>query len=193
MVLGLSVSAARDGAPTHHAERALLPLLLVLAVVVGAAIVAGLGATSRASRLKSAGLVLAAMAVATVVGRAHPSDEAASVDRSDEVAIGEAAARMVAPGERVLIEVVDYGYLAVLAGFGRSEDIVVDRDIDPRRAVRASSFASPEALGVRVAEARASVVVGKRAAPGGVEVEVRGAWSAWKASRAGSGSGRSAP
>jgi hypothetical protein len=80
----------------------------------------------------------------------------------------------------VLIEVADYGFLAVEAGLGRPEDAVRDRSVDPRDAKEPSSFDDVASLrrrlsnaGIRWAAARVGEPV--RAAMG-APVETRGAW-----------------
>jgi hypothetical protein len=49
----------------------------------------------------------------------------------------------------------DYGYYATMAAFGYPFAVEVDRDQDPRKPARASSFEEPERLRVRASEARA--------------------------------------
>jgi hypothetical protein len=53
--------------------------------------------------------------------------------REDEIAIGREFAARAGPSERALIEVIDYGYFAVLAGSGRPEDFVLTGKVDPAR------------------------------------------------------------
>ena len=81
--------------------------------------------------------------------------------RADEVAIGRAARAHAAPGERVLVEVVDYGHLAIVAAFGRPEDAVLDRSIDPRDAQVAGSFDAAPALVARCEQSGAAWVVAR--------------------------------
>jgi len=66
------------------------------------------------------------------------------------------------PGQKVLAEVTDYGYLAILAGSGRPEDFIPDRSLDPRTTLARSSFESVALLDARVDEIGARAVVGRR-------------------------------
>lgn len=160
LVALLVLAGVRDGAPTHHPERALLSALLLLALVAGAHLVElqRAGGT-RARRGAILGAVLVAMLVARSVGRRHPPTLQA---RADEVAIGEVVAGHVPRGEKVLVEVEDYGYFAVLAGSGRPEDLVPDRDLDPRKPAVGSAFADPSALAGRAREIGARWAVGRQ-------------------------------
>lgn len=156
----LSAALVKDGAPTHHPERALLVSLLLVAVLVG-----DLAAASWAAAGPKARLVLCASGLSAVLAgalfarRFVPADE--FVPRADEVALGEALRAKVPAGERVLVEVTDYGHFAVTAAFGRPEDVVLDRDLDPRKPKVASSFDAEAALSSKIAEARAAFVVGR--------------------------------
>lgn len=160
LVVLLVLAGVRDGAPTHHPERALLSALLLLALVAGAHLVElqRAGGT-RARRGAILGGVLVAMLVARSVGRRHPPTLLA---RADEVAIGEVVAGRVPAGEKVLVEVEDYGYFAVLAGSGRPEDLVPDRDLDPRKAAAGSAFADPRVLAARAEAVGARWAVGRQ-------------------------------
>ena len=170
------ISAAREGAPTHHEERALLTVMLLLAVFAGDVLV-HLVALPRARAAVTVAAALCAAGIAGVLFRSRPDAESASVDRGGEVAVGEAAAGMVTPGNRLLVEVVDYGYLAIVAGFGRPEDAVVDRDIDPRHVQTTSSFDDAATLKTRLGAADARAFVARRSAIAsalGDEREARG-------------------
>ena len=48
-----------------------------------------------------------------------------------------------------MLEIRDYGYFAVLAGSGRPESFVLDREIDPRLGAERSSFDSAEHVRTR--------------------------------------------
>ena len=105
--------------------------------------------------------------------------------RADEEAIGRAAASLARPGEPVLVEVADYGYLAMQAALGRPEDAVPDRSVDPREAKTAESFADAAALRRRLAETHARWAAAKLGAPVeavlGPPVATRGAWGLFSA------------
>ena len=184
LVVGLALASARDGAPTHHPERAVLVVLLMAGVLVG-----GLGhALARGAppraRLRLGAAVLLAVAAAGFVVRYRIGAREGFDGRDDQVAIGRAAAARVRPGDRVLLEVIDYGHLAFIAAMGRPEDVVIDRDIDPRRqrGERSSSFEAEETLERRLDEMGASTFAARltpvtRAA--GDPTMTSGAWGLW--------------
>lgn len=180
-IAALSLAMVKDGAPTHHPERALLTAWLLVAVCGGALAVRG-------TRPRALGwVVLAGLTLlpALAVRLGHPDERFAA--RRDEEAAGRAAAALARPGEPVLVEVADYGYLAVIAALGRPEDAVPDRSIDPREPRVASSFADPVALERRVAASGARWVVARAATPAGAvlggPVAVRGAWAVFSPPR----------
>jgi hypothetical protein len=176
-IAALSLAMVRDGAPTHHPERAVLAALLLVAVAAGALATRALRGGGLASGARAA-LLLGAVALAAKVARpATPREGFAA--RGDEEAAGRAAATLARPGEPVLVEVADYGYLAVTAALGRPEDAVPDRSIDPRDARVASSFDDPAALARRLAASGARWIVARAAARAtlGEPVAVRGAWA----------------
>lgn len=162
----LVIAGVRDGAPTHHPERALLaPLLL-------AAILAGSAAASAVQRIRTlqSGIAFGAAAIAIVVGgwfaRNWWRPVGALGDREDHARAGAEVAAATRPGQKVLVEVVDYGYFAILAGSGRPEDFIPDRSLDPRTTLARSSFESVALLDARLDEVGARAVVGRRAALG---------------------------
>lgn len=174
-IAALSLAMVKDGAPTHHPERAVLTALLLVAVCGGALAL-------RATRPSAWGFAtLAGLAlVGSIVGllRFHDRSFAA---RGDEEAAGRAAAALARPGEPVLVEVADYGYLAVIAALGRPEDAVPDRSVDPRDPRVASSFDDPAALARRLSASGARWIVARASTPAraalGEPVAVRGAWA----------------
>jgi hypothetical protein len=181
-IAALSIALVRDGAPTHHPERATLVALLVVALAVGDLGDRALRAAGAADR-KALG---AAAAVVALLGllliRPFLRRETFNA-RADEVAVGRAAAALVPAGEPVLIEVADYGYFAVLAAFGRPGDAVLDRSIDPRDPPAASSFDDGAALRRRAAEAGAAYFVARPApaveALAGPPLATSGGWALW--------------
>jgi 4-amino-4-deoxy-L-arabinose transferase-like glycosyltransferase len=180
-IAALSLALVRDGAPTHHPERATLVALLLLALVVG-----DLGArfVRAAARRDRAPLGVAALAVLLLGLAARPHLRREHFNpRTDEVAIGRAAAALAPEGAPILVEVADYGHLAILAALGRPEGVVPDRSIDPREPPVRSSFEDPAALGRRAAEAGAAYLIA-RAAPAvirfaGAPLATRGAFGLW--------------
>jgi hypothetical protein len=191
-ILALSLAMVKDTAPTHHPERAMLTAMILGAMAGGALLTRAVQALSRPAAL--AGAIAAALGFAAAASTTPRGDLA---HRADEVAIGEAAARFVRPGERALVEVPDYGYLAIEAAFGRP--LLEDRSIDPRDPRVASSF-EPEGtptgepldtgpFAARVASADATWVIARRSALAravlGAPVETRGGWGLFRVSHAG--------
>ncbi|AKT37507.1 hypothetical protein [Chondromyces crocatus] len=188
-IAALSAAMVRDGAPTHHPERATLVGLLVLALVVGDVgarlVFSGAPGLRRRAGIAAVGLLLVGGLFVRRYFRLEHFNP-----RTDEVAIGQAAAAWVPEGQRVLLEVVDYGYFAVLAGLARPGEVVLDRSIDPRDPPVASSFLEPEGLRMRVKAtgagffiARATEALEKVA---GAPAVRQGAWGLWASSALGS-------
>ncbi|UQA62396.1 glycosyltransferase family 39 protein [Polyangium aurulentum] len=159
----LSVAMVRDGTPTHHPERAVLLLQLLLAVLAGDLAALLLPRASRRARIIAAMAAMGVLALSLVIVRRWYRGED-FLHRREEVAIGDAARSLVPPGERVLVEVVDYGHFAVTAALARPEDVVLDRDLDPRKPARASSFADRAALVGRLEETGARWLIGRPSA-----------------------------
>jgi hypothetical protein len=174
LVVLLVAAGVRDGAPTHHPERALLAALLLLAIVAGALAVDLVRAHVAPSRRGwVVGSLIIALLVARSVGKRHPPTLLA---REAEVAIGQLVGDTVPAGEKVLVEVEDYGYFAVLAGSGRPEDLVPDRDLDPRRPAVASAFHDPAAIAARAGEVGARWAVGRQPMAGLTCVAYAAGW-----------------
>lgn len=146
-IVALSGALVKDGAPTHHPERAVLfPALALVVFLAGFEPDVKRRLPRRALGVAAAVLVVRAAvmpAVARLVGPTRPTLFAhlvrqvtpaeAFIDRRPEVAIGVLTAETLAPGTKVYIEdVEDYGYFAILAGSGRPEDFVLSGDPDPR-------------------------------------------------------------
>jgi 4-amino-4-deoxy-L-arabinose transferase-like glycosyltransferase len=148
-IAALSLAMVKDGAPTHHPERAVLVAMLLAALIAGDLAAALLASAS--TRVPLLAAATAAVLLAALVIRPRITADEAFTPRADEVAIGRAAAARIARGERLLVEVVDYGHLAILAALGRPEDAVLDRSIDPRDPPTPSSFALDHALRARIA------------------------------------------
>jgi len=182
LVAALALASVRDGAPTHHPERAVLVVLLMAGMIAG-----GLGhalaqGAPRRARIRRGAAVLLAVGVVSVTVRYGIGAREGFAGRADEVAIGRAAASRVRPGDKLLVEAIDYGHLALIAAMGRPEDVVIDRDIDPRRPDRSSSFEAEPALAKRLDEAGASAFAARltpvtRAA--GEPVATSGSWGLW--------------
>ncbi|MGZ6096546.1 MAG: hypothetical protein ACXWUG_31175, partial [Polyangiales bacterium] len=152
----------RDGAPTHHPERALLGPATVLLFVSGDAVGAFLASSKR--RIAWAALAAAAL-TGWIALRLHRSlGFYANAPRAREIAAGRALAKAIDPKMRVLVDTrdldgIDYGYYALLAGFGRPLDAEVDRDQDPRKPKVASSLEDPARLRLRLIDSHAQAVL----------------------------------
>jgi 4-amino-4-deoxy-L-arabinose transferase-like glycosyltransferase len=179
-IAALSLAMIKDGAPTHHPERAVLTAMLLIALAAGSLSVRAL---ARSPRVAHAFALAGAIALALVAVRARAPREPFAA-RADEEGAGRAVARAAKPGDRVLVEVADYGYLAVTAALGRPEDVVRDRSVDPRDARQPSSFEDREAIRRRVAESGARWVVARKRAPVrealGEPVTTHGAWAVFR-------------
>lgn len=181
-IAALSLAMIKDGAPTHHPERAVLVALLLLALVAGdlARMVA---AWPRLRVAVGAAAIAGIVAIAALL-RPRVASEGFSA-RAEEVAAGRLARSVAPAGETVLLEVVDYGHLALLAALGRPEQVVLDRSIDPRDPRVESSFAEVGALQARVVAAGARFVVGKASevtrAALGAPLSSAGSWAIWRA------------
>ena len=182
-LVALSVALVKDGAPTHHPERAVLVGLLLCALVVGHLAATLLPRAGRNARLGAATAAVALLVFSLVIVRRWFRGED-FVPRTDEVAIGDAARTLVPPGERILVEVRDYGHFAITAALGRPEDVVLDRDLDPRKPASASTFDAPDGLPRRLAEARARFLLGRTASPAaavlGPPHAVHGSFGLWE-------------
>jgi len=141
-IVALSFALVKDGAPTHHPERAMLFPALALVVFVSAVTASVASKLPRAVALAAAG----ALFVRAVATPAILREREVFVHREDEVRIGAAVAANVPAGAKVYVEVTDYGYFAVLARSGRPEDFVLDRDLDPRHPTEPRSFATADDL-----------------------------------------------
>ncbi len=192
LVIALGLAAARDGAPTHHPERAVLFPMLLMALLCAEGWAAAVAFPTKATAVSGqrragiAALALASVAASELLLR-PPAALQGFVDRRDEVAIGRDAGSALERGDRLLVQVEDYGYLALTAACGRPEQIVADRSIDPREAPVPSSFGDGEALARRLAASGASQFAA-RAAPAivaayGPPNRTHGAWGLWAASR----------
>jgi hypothetical protein len=116
LFIALTASSIRGGAPTHHPERALLAIHLLIAMVTGAL-------TVRVYRERRFGkpmpllIGIACVAPLLYMLRFWYLYREAFADRREEVAFGERVIAAIPAGERVAyLDPPDYGYYAVLAG-----------------------------------------------------------------------------
>jgi hypothetical protein len=143
MLAFLMLGSVRDGVPTHHAARVLLPLWYFGCVIAGRELTRR--ATDAAGRIRVAMGVAAIASIPFLGGLALPNNEGFA-QRALELEAGGAARMATKLG--LAIDTADYGYFAVQAGFGSPLGTSVLDDHDPRRSepVKASPFTSAETL-----------------------------------------------
>ncbi len=150
----LSAGEIGGGGPTHHAERAVLPIWFLCALALGDVLGQSFELRPRWSNTGVPSLSAfiwryAAYAYPLVVlafgwRYFHLKESSATFEsRVYEVEAGKRARELGAPG--LLIDTNDYGYLAVIAAFGKPSAAVPFDDRDPRHP-RAQPFTSVEAL-----------------------------------------------
>jgi hypothetical protein len=178
----LSLAMIKDGAPTHHPERALLVVLLLCALLTGNLAANLLPRTNRTLRFVSAAAAFGFLLLSLVIVRRWFRGEDFAV-RQDEVDTGNFARGALPEGERILVEVVDYGYFAFIAALGRPEDAVLDRDLDPRKPELVSSFADHSSLLKTIDDTRVRWIVAGVTSPAvktfGPPRFVRGNFGVW--------------
>ena len=143
MLAFLMLGSVRDGVPTHHAARVLLPLWFFGCVVAGREFARR--ATDPAGRRRVAIVVAAISSVPLIEGLHLPSNEGFA-QRMLELEAGRAARLETKFG--LAIDTIDYGYFAVQAGFGTPLGTSVLDEHDPRhpKPANVSPFSSAEAL-----------------------------------------------
>jgi len=154
LLLFLIVGSVRDGVPTHHAARVLLPIWFFGGALCGDAIELWSGRWSRGRGL-TAFFGAAFAALLGSAARPHLLPREGFAERNAELRAGtEARARGLGP---LAIDTPDYGYFAVEAAFGAPERARVLVDHDPRHAPPNDPFASAgvliDALAARGADA----------------------------------------
>jgi len=163
----LIVGELRDGAPTHHGERALLAIWLFAALVVGELLTRAWQVSSTGQRLAGLASMLAVLAVVALVVRPWSTREIAFVDRRAEVEIGKRAAELIADrgdelaqsGGKLAISSRDLGFFAVMAGFGRPEQTKTLDDHDPRTARLRHAASGPRKLKAELEAAGAAWLI----------------------------------
>jgi hypothetical protein len=148
----------RDGAPTHHPERPLLMFWLGAAVLAGA-LIENVWQHQRRALLFSAVLALSLYAL-----RPAFTYRDSFVRRDAELEIGEIAREHARHGT-LLIATHDFGYFAVMTGFGHPSRAVALREHDPRHP-ESDLFASPHSLKQAVSNKPADwLIVPREVAP----------------------------
>ncbi len=156
LLVFLVVGELRDGAPTHHPERALLAIWIFVAIFATDGLFEVLG--ERKLRAASIGAVLVSLGVAAVIVRPWYARRDSFIDRTSEIAIGQAA-RSQDPNGTLVVEHPDFGFYAVIAGFGAPERASPIDDHDPRKSHGENVFASPDTLRALIEERKATLVV----------------------------------
>jgi hypothetical protein len=129
LIATLVAGDALGGAPTHHAERALLAVWFWCAVLA-AFFVERITHERREPRVLLLSLLVGVLVAALLLRAGFSRDGFA--DRRAEVDLGaRARLRLV---ERLAIDASDFGYFAIQASFGRPAATVVLDDRDPRKA-----------------------------------------------------------
>jgi len=156
MLAFLMLGSVRDGVPTHHAARVLLPIWFFGCVVAGREF--SRRAKDAMGHLRVIVVVSAITSIPLAQGVHLPSGEGFAA-RSLELAAGDAARMETKHG--LAIDTTDYGYFAVQAGFGTPVGTSVLDDHDPRRAKLPSMtpFSSSEALEAKLRELDARFAV----------------------------------
>lgn len=131
LLVTLTISSIKGGAPTHHSERALLTLHLFAAVIVAHAATVGLRRGLLHPKPAVLAMLLLGGGIATLRGTLLFKESVAH--RQAELAIGREVRDKVPAGERVFLEVVDYGYFAVLAASERPWNFELSGRVDPAR------------------------------------------------------------
>ena len=148
----LMLGSIRDGVPTHHAGRVLLPIWFFVCIAGGHAF--AVRATSGVRRL-SVAVVVALMGTTAFSPGLITLDEGFA-QRSNELAAGVAARKYTSSA--LAIDTADYGYFAVQAGFGSPIGTTVLDDHDPRH-TRSSPFASAQTLDQALRDQHAGFVI----------------------------------
>lgn len=147
LFLALTVSSIRGGAPTHHPERALLVIHLLMAMVTGALLV-------RVYRARLFGeprrLVIGLLCLAPVLYmlRFWVLYRESFAHRREELAIGKRIVKALPPDGRVLqLDPPDYGHYAIAAGSGEPWRFGVSSDGFGGLQKSAFALASEEGFG----------------------------------------------
>jgi hypothetical protein len=144
MMAFLVLGSVRDGVPTHHAARVLLPVWFFACVVLGHEFARRANDPPGFRRVAA---FVAALACVPFLGPAFNLQRSEGfANRSLELQAGNAASMETKRG--LAIDTSDYGYFAVQAGFGSPVGTSVLDDHDPRRPKpeSASPFNSTERL-----------------------------------------------
>lgn len=134
MLLVLAVGAMRNGAPTHHEERALLPIWLFSVLTC-----ASLIEHAHLSWTKAALFVVLGLGLGLGLRSADIFEREGFTDRRDEEALGKRLRALGGAQTRIGLDLDDYGYFAVMAAAGHPHRFEVFDTHDPRARVTSPS------------------------------------------------------
>lgn len=164
LLASLMFGEATGGAPTHHPERALLPLWYVGAAALGTFFTgltgAGMVRAERRDALTRSPYAHVAVLV-VVASLLRASAPSGFVDRAHAVDIGARARALGVPA--LLVDTEDYAYLAVIAAFGRPNHAAPFDDRDPRHARAPDVRTSEQPLRQRLSRIPGAFLVATRA------------------------------
>ncbi len=125
----LVLSALRSGAPTHHAERALLSIWLLAALTTARVLDR---VSLNHAKFRAALLIGILAGFGLRLGGAFERQPFA--DRSAEERLGSSLAKLTSPGDAIGLGLSDYGYFAVMAAAEHPERFTIFDTHDPREA-----------------------------------------------------------
>jgi hypothetical protein len=154
----LVVGGVFDGAPTHHAERAVLAIWFGAAIVASDTLARAAEALGPRERKRLALGGAAGLLVCTGLIRPWFARRDSFIDRRSELEIGQIARGALGASDRLGIYTPDFGYFAVIAGFSAPERSFAVDEHDPRRPAREAPF-SPDRLTARLNAERSSWLI----------------------------------
>lgn len=134
MGLVLALGAVGSGAPTHHPERALLPIWLLL-VLTSASLIE----RAHLSWKEAALPVIVGLGLGLSLRGSDVFERERFTDRRKEEALGKRLLALAGPSAPIGLQMDDYGYFAVMAAAGRPHRFEVFDTHDPRAQVAAHS------------------------------------------------------
>jgi len=158
LVVGLVAAEARGGAPTHHPERAVVVVWLLLSFMLVAAWEPANENVSH--KFLAQRWAVALVLLVSMVGTFNQWRFSLGFDRRSAVALGLALREQFHPGQRVLWVPSSYEFFATAAALGRPEDLykVVPRSVDPR-STEPDPFQSHQQLQALLCAVRPTVLI----------------------------------
>ncbi|MEZ4374836.1 MAG: glycosyltransferase family 39 protein [Polyangiaceae bacterium] len=141
MLLSLIYGDLRDGAPTHHSERAVLALWMFTALLEVRALELLVPFTTKARVLLVA---LSCLLLGQFILRPWYARRDSFINRRAAVATGAAAKSQGA--DKLAVATDDFGFYAVCVGFEAPDACFSLRDNDPRKKLKADPLGSVSAL-----------------------------------------------